>query len=411
MTVIDALRIAAAALGLVLHAAPAKAQTVIAGMAPASLYEATDPWATNPDIVNLQSGGVAVHDTVFAGEQTLLEPLQAVGADVRDNARAVARLTLHFQNPTTGAEGVIWCTGFLVAPDLLMTARHCVAPPDGAVRLRRGYALFEYFRRTSGGNEARRIDLVGVVEENRQLDYALVRLAEETELITPLRLGHDHVRSQTQRLYVIHHPKTLPTQVTRFGCRVQAEADMAPGVFAHSCDTYDSSSGSPIFAVDTDEVIGLHNAGRGVVSEFNQAVDLSAIIRASPLLSAQVRRDYPLFFVEDRPPMVRVFFDWDRTDLTAETRSVLGAAIAPLNAAEGPIYVIGHADGSNSAAYGVRMGERRARSVADFLVANGVEAGRIIVESKGTFDAVRAGSFGRDPSWRRVEIRLGSGST
>jgi flagellar motor protein MotB len=400
----------AAVICVALVASPATGQPVLPGMAPPSLYEEADPWATNPDIVNLQSGGVAVHDTVFAGEETLLEPLVATGVVVRDNARAVARLTLQFENPASGTEGVIWCTGFLVAPDLLLTARHCVVSPSPAVRFRRGYAMFEYFRRSAPGDEQIRVDIADVVEESRALDYALLRLAEENEFIQPLRIGRDSVRSQTQRLYIVHHPKTLPTRVTRFGCRVQAEDGMAPGTFAHSCDTYDSSSGSPVFAVDTDAVVGLHNAGRGVMSEFNQAVDLSAIIRASPLLSARVREEYPLFFVEDRPPLAAVYFDWDRTDLTPHAQVIVDDLVVRLNAADGLIYLIGHADGSNNAAYGVRVAERRARTVADALVARGVDGGRIVIESKGTFDAVRAGSFGRDPDWRRVDIRLADGS-
>lgn len=404
MSIFGLLRMATAAC-LVLLAAPAFAQSVLSGMAPPALYDEADPWATNPEILNLQSGGVAVHDTIFAGEETLLEPLEAVGVAVRDNARSVARLSLHFTDPTSGAEGVIWCTGFLVAPDLMLTARHCVVR-DG-IRLKRGYALFEYFRPARSRSMTSRVAIAEILEENRRLDYALVRLAEENEYVIPLRIGVDQLRSQTQRLYIIHHPKALPTRVTRFGCRVQAEGDLAPGAFAHSCDTYDSSSGSPLFAVDTDAVIGLHNAGRGVTSEFNQGIDLAEIIRASPTLTARVRATSPLFFVEGQEPAAKVFFDWDRSDLPSEAIGVLNSLIERLQRYDsGRIYVIGHADGSNSAAYGARMAERRARTVADYLAANGVPADRLVVESRGIFDGVRAGSFGREPLWRRVEIRL-----
>jgi outer membrane protein OmpA-like peptidoglycan-associated protein len=103
-----------------------------------------------------------------------------------------------------------------------------------------------------------------------------------------------------------------------------------------------------------------------------------------------------------------VYFDWDRSDLTAEARSVVTQAA---NYAKGGrptrILVVGHADTSGSAAYNIGLSNRRSRTVADALVAQGVNGGVIALDGKGETQLARATADGvREPLNRRATIDI-----
>ncbi len=71
------------------------------------------------------------------------------------------------------------------------------------------------------------------------------------------------------------------------------------------------------------------------------------------------------------------------------------------------IRIIGHTDNIGSAAYNQMLSERRARSVADYLIARGVDARRIITEGRGEMEprASNATEAGRQLN-RRVEMLI-----
>ena len=80
----------------------------------------------------------------------------------------------------------------------------------------------------------------------------------------------------------------------------------------------------------------------------------------------------------------RVFFGYDRYDLTAEAQSQLQKQAAWL--AQYPavtVTVEGHCDERGTREYNLALGERRANAVANYLTALGVDAGRLSVISYG----------------------------
>ena len=103
-----------------------------------------------------------------------------------------------------------------------------------------------------------------------------------------------------------------------------------------------------------------------------------------------------------------VYFDWDRSDLTAEARSVVTqAANYAKSGRPTRILVVGHADTSGSAAYNVGLSNRRARTVGDALVAQGVNGGVISLDGKGETALARATADGvREPLNRRATIGI-----
>jgi OmpA-OmpF porin, OOP family len=94
--------------------------------------------------------------------------------------------------------------------------------------------------------------------------------------------------------------------------------------------------------------------------------------------------------VTPRPPVTPaarqfiVYFEWDSTALSADANNVIAQA-AQYAASGRPtsIVVVGHADTSGSARYNEGLSSRRARTVADALVARGVNSGVLRVDARG----------------------------
>src|SRR3546814_12801937 len=81
----------------------------------------------------------------------------------------------------------------------------------------------------------------------------------------------------------------------------------------------------------------------------------------------------------------------------------LAAALASPQLQDRSFTVIGHTDGVGSASYNQRLSQRRARSVRDYLVQHGVDAGRLQPVGKGFSDLLNES----DPAAaenRRVEV-------
>ena len=94
----------------------------------------------------------------------------------------------------------------------------------------------------------------------------------------------------------------------------------------------------------------------------------------------------------------RVFFGFDKYNLQAESRQVLEKQAAWLEK-HGVLTVVvgGHADERGTREYNLALGERRANSVKDYLVALGVAADRIRTISYGKERPVALGS--NDDAW------------
>lgn len=106
--------------------------------------------------------------------------------------------------------------------------------------------------------------------------------------------------------------------------------------------------------------------------------------------------------VESEYAFVTVFFEFNRSSLSEAARNILSAHASELLEDEGlRIVVEGHCDDRGSSAYNLALGDRRARSVRDYLVRLGVEESRISTVSYG--HEMPAGSNWDDN--RRAEFR------
>ena len=101
-----------------------------------------------------------------------------------------------------------------------------------------------------------------------------------------------------------------------------------------------------------------------------------------------------------------VWFDFDKSTLTSQTRRILDAHIALQKTTKRNLRAEGHADERGTREYNMALGERRAKAVADYMSVNGVASYRIETVSYGEERPVARGSD--ESSWsrnRRVEIK------
>lgn len=77
-----------------------------------------------------------------------------------------------------------------------------------------------------------------------------------------------------------------------------------------------------------------------------------------------------------------VYYDYDKWELKPESYTELDKLVTMLNAnPAGKIEVSAHTDSKGTDAYNMKLSERRAKSVMDYLVSKGIDASRL--QSKG----------------------------
>lgn len=101
-----------------------------------------------------------------------------------------------------------------------------------------------------------------------------------------------------------------------------------------------------------------------------------------------------------------IFFDFDKSEIRTEFRTVLNAHAMNLVANPNLSVVLeGHADERGTREYNLALGERRAQAVADYLMLKGAAASQIDTVSYGEERPLALGSTEADYAEnRRVEI-------
>lgn len=107
-----------------------------------------------------------------------------------------------------------------------------------------------------------------------------------------------------------------------------------------------------------------------------------------------------------------VFFDFDRSDITAEASTILNNAVtAYANCGSARVMLAGHTDTAGSATYNEALAERRNASVRSYMTGRGVAAGQISGEAFGESQPrVPTADGVREAQNRRVEVSYGPGS-
>ncbi len=86
---------------------------------------------------------------------------------------------------------------------------------------------------------------------------------------------------------------------------------------------------------------------------------------------------------------VKIYFDYNKSSLRKDARQILNNAVKTLSRnPEANILITGNCDIRGSENYNDKLGKKRAKSVEDFMVENGIDASRIKIISRGKLDAV-----------------------
>jgi len=101
----------------------------------------------------------------------------------------------------------------------------------------------------------------------------------------------------------------------------------------------------------------------------------------------------------DSCELTNIEFDFNRSQLTADSREKLQSIADCIQAKSGTVTIEGHCDERGTEEYNLSLGEERARSVRKYLIGLGVSRSRLQIVSKGEVDPVDEGS--NEGAWSR----------
>lgn len=158
-----------------------------------------------------------------------------------------------------------FCTAFLIAPDRVATAGHCVASEQACASTRIAFG-FEHSTTVSEEGEVTlpTRDVYGcetIVDRRRQpasVDYAVLQLDREVVDRHPLAVRTHAPPPPGRPLAIVGHPMGLPMKV---GLGGEVRASSTPELVQYALDTYGGHSGSPVVDPATGIVQALHTRG------------------------------------------------------------------------------------------------------------------------------------------------------
>ena len=165
--------------------------------------------------------------------------------------------------PTAG-----FCSGFLVGPDIIATAGHCIAMDESCAYYQERCEELRFVFGFQMADESTAVTtlpeedvyrckpgdgLIDCVFTYGAADWALIRLDRPVVSRTPLPLRRSGTIAEQTPVGVAGHPATLPQKIA-----VNAEVrSVETEFFVANLDTYGGNSGSPVFNTNDYEVEGI----------------------------------------------------------------------------------------------------------------------------------------------------------
>jgi secreted trypsin-like serine protease len=158
-----------------------------------------------------------------------------------------------------------FCSGVLVAPDVIATAGHCIEGENITdIRFVFGYHMRDETTPELIINNSEIFFGAEVIawqlHETTGSDWALIRLDRTVVEHRIARIREKGTISDGQAVHVIGHPMGLPA---KFADGAKVRDNRYRAVFVANLDAYPGNSGSPVFNSTTHEVEGILVAGEG----------------------------------------------------------------------------------------------------------------------------------------------------
>lgn len=159
-----------------------------------------------------------------------------------------------------------FCTTFLVAPDILATAGHCMEHGCESA-----YFVFDFLKKSAGsattsftGDQV--FECERVLDIDKNTDWALVKLRRFVPGRAPFRLRASGEPALATPLAVLGYPRGLPLKIAA-GAKVEENQNAEDIYFEANLDTFGGNSGSPVVNAVTHEVEGIFDVGFGELDE------------------------------------------------------------------------------------------------------------------------------------------------
>lgn len=160
------------------------------------------------------------------------------------------------------------CSGFLVGPDLLVTAGHCYKSFSTPENVCKSFAwVFDYNKKSASSDPTKNISLQNVylcksiveAQLTATMDFAIIRLDRKVVGRNALKVRESGKVNSATELVVIGHPTGLPTKISPKG-KITKNSEVT--TISTTLDTFHGNSGSAVFDSATGLVEGILIQGK-----------------------------------------------------------------------------------------------------------------------------------------------------
>jgi len=160
------------------------------------------------------------------------------------------------------------CSGFLVGPDLIVTAGHCYKAFSTPDEVCKNFAwVFDYNMKSQShdpnknisANNVYRCKSIVEAELSGSMDFGIIRLDRKVTGRAPLKIRESGKVSSSTELVVIGHPTGLPTKVSPKG-KITKNTEVTK--ISTTLDTFHGNSGSAVFDARSGLVEGILIQGK-----------------------------------------------------------------------------------------------------------------------------------------------------